>query len=164
MLELRLRSGQLQRLAGEPPVQRPVQRAQFGEVSPDGRWLAYESNESGRDAKSTCGRSRRSDRPCGRFRRTGARGRCGRGAGSELFYLDESGALTARRSWTSGPTLAATHPRGCSRRRYGEPHSIPAGLRRVARWSAFPHDQGQRPCDPNGTPASMVVVLNWSKS
>ena len=76
------------------PLMRTAFAEGLGEISPDGRWLAYQSNESGQDQiyvrpfpDVNSGRSQVS--PGGGTKPVWARD------GRELFYLDVNGALTA---------------------------------------------------------------------
>jgi hypothetical protein len=88
-----------------------------GEISPDGKWLAYHSNESGeyhvyvrpfpnvQDGRvqiSTAGGSRAAWAHSGR----------------ELFYLDASGLLTAVAVQTDGKSFSAGNPVKISNTRY----------------------------------------------
>jgi serine/threonine-protein kinase len=83
----------------------------FGaEISPDGRWLAFHSNESGRFEvyvrpfpNVDAGRSQISSDG-------GTRAACSRD-GKELFYLDATGLLTSVRVTVSGNQFSAGAPR-----------------------------------------------------
>jgi len=131
----------------------------FAEISPNGRYTAYKSNESGHDeiyvrpfpqVESGMWRisSRGGSRPV-----WAANGR-------ELFYLDGSNSLTAVPVSTSGRTFAQGRPVQLLDTKYVEPN--------FARYYDVSPD-GQRflmvkdgaPVDLNQTPATMVVVLNW---
>lgn len=130
-----------------------------GEISPDGRYLAYQSNESarfevyvrqfpqvdgGRWQISTGGGTRPA------WARTGR----------ELFYLDDADMLAAVPVQTSGPAFSAGKPARVLDTRYAAPQ-----IRRT--YDVSP--DGQRflmikensAGDPNATPASLIVVLNW---
>ena len=144
-----------------PLVQTPFSERN-GEVSPDGRWLAYEANDSGRFeiyvrpfpdvAKGLWQVS-----TDGGTRPLWARN------GQELFYLTATGALM-RVGVARGPTWAATAPTKLFEGRYGaaafhsgRTYDVSADGRR------FLMIKGTAGDDPNGTPASMVVVLNWTE-
>jgi serine/threonine-protein kinase len=125
------------------------------EISPDGRFLAYESNESGRNEIYV--------RPFPRV--DGGRWQVSTGGGTqaawarngrELFYLDGSNTLTAVLVQMTG----ATFQRGQSGQSVRHGVRDARGLPRVRRVTG-----GQRflmiKQDQNATLASMVVVLNW---
>ena len=130
----------------------------FAEISPDGRYIAYQSGESGRlevyvrpFAQGASGRWQISTG--GATRPAWAR------SGRELFYLDESNTLIAVPVRTSGPTFIAGNPTTVFDTKYVEPNPArhydvsPDGQRFL-----MLKDSGG---NPNETPASMVVVLNW---
>ena len=130
----------------------------FAEISPDGRYIAYQSGESGRlevyvrpFAQGASGRWQISTG--GATRPAWAR------SGRELFYLDESNTLIAVPVRTSGPTFVAGNPTTVFDTKYVEPNPArhydvsPDGQRFL-----MLKDSGG---NPNETPASMVVVLNW---
>ena len=142
----------------EPPVQ-GLFRGNFAEISPDGRYLAYQSDESGRmEVHVRPFPQVDSDRwqisTGGGTRPAWAR------SGRELFFLDESGALTVVPVRTSGPTFIAGHPAKVFDTAYVEPNPArhydvsPDGQRFL-----MVKDAAAR--DPNVTPASMVVVEHW---
>ncbi len=96
---------------GKPPIpllQSPAQKL-AAEISPDGRWLAYQSDESGRHEVFV--------RPfpnvdAGRWQIStegGTRPAWSR-KGDELFYLDANDQLTAVRVKTNGTTLIPAKP------------------------------------------------------
>jgi serine/threonine-protein kinase len=133
-----------------------------GEVSPDGQWLAYEANDSGRYEiyvrpfpDVTRGLWQVSTE--GGTRPLWARG------GQELFYLAPTGALM-RVGVEPMPTWAATAPTKLFEGRYG-----PAAYHYGRTYDVSPDgrrflmikDSGAS--GPNATPASMVVVLNWQE-
>ena len=80
--------------------------------------------------------------------------------GRELFYLDASNTLTAVPVQTSGSTFSAGKPAKVFDAKYAEPNPpryydvSPDGQR-------FLMIKNSADGDPNATPASMVVVLNW---
>jgi len=141
-----------------PLVQTPFSERN-GEVSPDGRWLAYDANDSDRfeiyvrpfpDVTkgvwpvSTDG---------------GTRPLWARNS-HELFYLTNTGAVM-RVGVVGGPTWAATTPTKLFDGGYG---SAPFHSGRT--YDVSP--DGQRflmvkDGDAQATPASMVVVLNWTE-
>ncbi len=135
------------------------------EISPDGRWLAYESNESGQYQiyvrpfpKVEGGRWQVST--TGGTRPLWARN------GRELFYLDESGGkLMAVPVQTAGATFSQGNPGKVFDTRYYGPGSGNSGrtydvssdgqrFLMIKENAAFEQSS-------NATPASMVVVLNW---
>jgi eukaryotic-like serine/threonine-protein kinase len=141
-----------------PLVQTPFNERN-GEVSPDSRWLAYDANNSGRFEiyvrpypDVTGGLWQVSTD--GGTRPLWARN------GHELFYLSPTGALM-RVGVTGGAAWAASAPTTLFEGRYGAAafHSgrtydvSPDGRR-------FLMIKGAADA-PNGTPATMVVVLNW---
>ena len=112
------------------------------EFSPDGRYLAYQSNESGRIEVYV--------RPfpqvdSGRWQISTAGGTRPAWArnGRELFYLDASNTLTAVPVQTSGSTFSAGKPAKVFDAKYVDAIS-PSPLRRVARRPAVPDAQRQR--------------------
>ena len=115
------------------------------EVSPDGRWMAYQSSESGQPEVYRTALSQRRRGPMADFNRTWdstgvesrrARTVFSRRGGSSLGRSD-------RRQWAhagSGRSAAIARPGLLSRvhdARFEHPR-----LRRVSRWSAVPDDQG----------------------
>ncbi len=125
-----------------PLVQTPFTERN-GEVSPDGRWLAYEANDSGRfeiyvrpfpDVSS--GHWQVSTD--GGTRPLWARD------GHELFYLAPTGALM-RVGVARGSTWVATAPTKLFEGRYGAASRLPRpDVRRVARRPAVSDDQAAR--------------------
>jgi Tol biopolymer transport system component len=139
------------------PVQTLFQ-GNFPELSPDGRYLAYQSHESGLIDVHV--------RPFpdvdrGRWQittRGGTRPAWAR-SGRELFYLDESGALTAVPVETSGPTLTVGSATKVFDTRYAEPNP-------ARHYDVSP--DGQRflvikdnAANADTTPANIVVVQQW---
>ena len=93
----------------------------LAEISPDGRYLAYQSDESGRYEVYVrpfpqVDRGRWQISTGGATRPVWAR------SGRELFYLDESGALTAVPVQTSGPTFIVGSPATVFDTKYVEPN------------------------------------------
>ena len=130
----------------------------FAEISPDGRYLAYQSDDSGTLEVHV--------RPfpqvdSGRWQIStggGTRPAWSR-SGRELFYVDASMTLTAVPVRTSGPTFSMGSPAKVFDTKYAQP--------RPARHYDVSAD-GQRflmlrasAADLNATPAGMVVVEHW---
>ena len=152
------------RLDGEHEVTPLVHTAfneRNGEVSPEGRWLAYEANDSGRFEiyvrpfpDVTGGLWQVSTN--GGTRPLWARN------GQELFYLSPMNALM-RVGVARGPTWAATAPTklfegryGAAAFHYGRTYDVSPDGRRFL----MVKDYGAG--DPGAMPA-MVVVLNWTE-
>ena len=141
------------------PVVQNLFPGSFAEISPDGRYLAYVSNESGRlevyvrpFPQVDSGRWQIST--AGGTRPAWARN------GRELFYLDGSNAFTVVPVRTSGPTFTMGSPAKVFDTKYVEPNPSrhydvsPDGQR-------FLMLKDNAAGDPNATPASMVVVEHW---
>jgi eukaryotic-like serine/threonine-protein kinase len=129
------------------------------EFSPDGRWVAYQSNESGQSQiivrpfpQVDAGRWQIST--SGGTRPTWARN------GHELFYLDAGGVLTSVPVQTM-PTFSAGNPAKVFETRYLVPNNArtydvsPDGQRFVM--IKGPADDGRA----SAASLSLVVVLNW---
>ena len=129
------------------------------EVSPDGRSLAYQSDESGRYEvyvrpfpQVNAGRSQVSTK--GGTRPAWAR------SGRELFFLDDADILTAVPVHASGVAFSAGKPVRIFDTKYAAPQA-----RRT--YDISPDSQrflmlkDSARSDVNVTPARMVVVLNW---
>lgn len=129
------------------------------DVSPDGRYIAYQSNESGQFEiyvrpfpKVDAGRWQVSTG--GGSQPAWARN------GRELFYLDASSALTSVAVQTTGPTFNSGNPTKVFATRYAAP---------VVARSYDVSPDGQRflmikdntTTDDKSTPASLVVVERW---
>jgi serine/threonine-protein kinase len=148
-------------LESDVRVARPLVASMFnewnGEVSPDGRWLAYQSNESGRYEIYV--------RPfpnveAGRWQVSTAGGtrplwsRDGR----ELFYFVSPGKVMAV-SIQRGPTFAAGNPQVLFEGRYAAPQVgrvydvSPDGRRFLMLKESESGAEAQ--------PPQLVVVLNW---
>ena len=146
-------------LAGlEPSAPIPFDGAWL-EFSPNGRYLAYQSDESGRTEVYV--------RPFpqvdgGRWQISTAGGSrvAWARSGRELFYLDASNALTAVAVHTSGPTFSAGTPAKVFEATYAAPFPpryydvSPDGQR-------FVMIKNSADGEPRETPASMVVVEHW---
>lgn len=113
-------------------------------------------NPGGR--RSTCGRFQRRIATAGRSRREGTRAVWARN-GLELFYLDESGALTTVPVQTSGPTFVHGRPSTIFHTTYAE--SNPARHYDVSRDGQRFLMLKDREPDPNATRAPIVVVDGW---
>ena len=133
-------------------------KGSWPEVSPSGRYLAYQSNESGRSEIYVrpfpeVGRDRWQISEGGGTRAVWARN------GLELFYLDESGALMGMPVRTDGPRFV----KGTPSRIFGTAY---AGSNPARHYDVSPDGRRflvlkDRAADPNATPASMVVVDPW---
>jgi serine/threonine-protein kinase len=131
-----------------------------GELSPDGRWLAYQSDESGQNEVSV----RPFPNVDGGHWQVSANGgitpvwaRSGR----ELFYLDGTNAVTSVPIRTA-PTFSAGAPRKVFDGRYvGSPFWRNYDVSPDGRRFLMIKDNvaGGQP----STPANIVVVLNWSE-
>jgi len=130
------------------------------EISPDGNWLAYQSNESGQEQiyvrpfpKIDGGRWQIST--AGGSRPLWAR------SGRELFYLDVNHVLMAV-PVRMAPSFSAGNPAKVFDTRYAVPQTgrtydvSPDGRRFLMIKENTTAEQNS-----NATPASMVVVLNW---
>ena len=131
----------------------------MADFSPNGRYLAYQSDESGRSEiyvrpfpRVDNGRWQVST--AGGTRPVWAR------SGRELFYLDASNALTAVPVGTSGPTISIGIPAKVFDTKYAEPnpsrhYDVSADGQRFLMLKASATG------DPNATPVSMVLVEHW---
>jgi len=134
-------------------------KGSMADFSPNGRYFAYQSEESGRSEiyvrpfpRVDNGRWQVST--AGGTRPVWAR------SGRELFYLDASNALAAVPVGTSGPTISIGSPAKVFDANYAEQnpsrhYDVSADGQRFLMLKASATG------DPNATPASMVVVLNW---
>jgi len=130
------------------------------EIAPNGRYLAYQSNESGRSEIYVRPFPRVND---GRWQvsTNGGTKPVWARNGRELFYLDAENALTAVPVQTSTTAFAAGHPRKMFATTYAW----------LLSYNAHPYDvspDNQRflmiqetATDRNVAPGGMVVVLNW---
>jgi len=137
----------------EPLLQTPFNEDN-GEISPDGHWLAYQSNESGRFEISVrpfpnVDEGRWTISTSGGTRPLWAR------SGTELFYLDGAGAMT-RVAVQTAPTFSAGTPAKVFDTRYYNGGSGRA-------YDVSPDGQRFLMIKASGTEQapSMVVVLNW---
>ncbi len=138
---------------------RPLFNGFFPEISPDGRFLAYKSGESGRDEIYV--------RPfpqvdAGRWQIStmgGSRAAWARN-GRELFYMDASMTLIRVPVHTSGSTFSVGNPSKVFDATYAEPNpSRHYDVSSDGKRFLMLKDMTAR--DPNATPASMVVVEHW---
>ncbi len=150
------------RPAGESPVE-PLAKTRFkgaiADFSPDGRYLAYESDESGRNEVYVRPFPRVDN---GRWQVSTAGGTRPVWARSsrELFYLDASNTLTAVPVRTSEPTINIGTPAKMFDTKYAEPN--PSRHFDVSRdGQRFLMLKDSPATDQNATPASMVVVEHW---
>jgi serine/threonine-protein kinase len=145
-----------------PLVQSPF-TDRNGIVSPDGRWLAYESNESGRFEISVRPFSdmnsggRRQVSTGGGTRPLWAR------SGQELFYASPTGAIM-RVGVERGPSWAATTPTVLVKEGYRTIAGDPGRLYDIARDDQrFLMIKDAAPVDQTAAPASLVVVQRWTE-
>jgi hypothetical protein len=148
-------------LSGVEPLVRTTAIEFNPDVSPDGRYIAYQSNESGRDEIYVKPFPRVND---GRWEVStdgGTRPVWARN-GRELFYVDLANTLTTVPVRTSGPTFAAGNPaklfETASAGSLTSPRDYdvaPDGQRFVM----IKENAGDR----NTRPAGMVVVQNWTE-
>jgi Tol biopolymer transport system component len=131
----------------------------IGEISPDGRWLAYQSNESGQDQIYVrpfpdVNSGRRQISPGGGTKPVWAPN------GRELFYLDGTGGLTAIPIQTA-PALTVGNPAKLFEARYltanqARSYDVSPDGQRFLFIKDIPTDRST-----TSTPASIIVVLNW---
>jgi eukaryotic-like serine/threonine-protein kinase len=135
-----------------------------GEVSPDGRWLAYESNESGRLEIFV--------RPfpdinAGRWQisTTGGTRPAWSPKGDEIFYIDDGGGMTAVSLERARDTIVARRPQQLFATKY-QPGFTTLGL--DFRGYDIARD-GQRflmikePAAPVSDVRRFVVAVNWTE-
>jgi eukaryotic-like serine/threonine-protein kinase len=131
----------------------------MADFSPNGRYFAYQSEESGRTeiyvrSFPRVDNGRWQVSTAGGTRPVWAR------SGRELFYLDASNALTAVPVSTSGPTISIGSPAKVFDTKYAEPnpsrhYDVSADGQRFLMLKA------SAAADPNATPISMVLVEHW---
>jgi serine/threonine-protein kinase len=147
---------------GGPRQTEPLMQAKFnganGEVSPDGHWLAYQSNDSGRNQVFVRPFPNVDDGHWTISTNGGTRPVWAR-SGRELFYLDGTNALTAVSVHTT-PIFSVDTPTKLFEGRYyanedGRTYDVsPDGQRFLMIKAIASGDQAP-------TLPSMVVVLNW---
>jgi serine/threonine-protein kinase len=128
------------------------------ELSPDGRYLAYQFEESGRYEIYVRPYPHGDGGPSKVSTGGGTRAAWARN-GLELFYIDESGALTSVAVQTSGPTFVFAPPETVFDTKYIQPN--PARHYDVAADGRFLMLKESAAGDPNVPPASMIVVERW---
>jgi serine/threonine-protein kinase len=149
---------------GPPREAKPLVTTPFSEgnaaISPDGRWIAYQSNESGLDQVFV--------RPFpdvdkGRWQvsnMTGSRPVWAMN-GRELYYLEGNNAMVAVPIQTAGSSFSFGNPVRLFEGRY---FAGPAGrLYDVGRDGRFLMIKEFVVTDQNARQAGMVVVLNWAE-
>ena len=160
-----LRAGPSTAIGTSPRQTEPLVQTTFaednGEISPDGHWLAYQSNESGQNQISV--------RPfpnvdSGHWTIStsgGARPLWAR-SGKELFYLDGTNAVTAVPIQTT-PTFSVGNPT----KLFDNGRYVAAGIGRSYDVSLdgqkFLMIKATANGDQTSTSPSMVVVLNWTE-
>ena len=132
----------------------------LAEISPDGRWLAYQSDESGQDQIYVRPFPNVNDSRV-QVSRDGGTKPVWSPRGGELFYLDGKSALTAV-SVTTGAEFRVGSPKTLFDARYfsanqARSYDVSADGQRFL----FIKDTALEAADPNATPASIVVTLNW---
>jgi serine/threonine protein kinase/Tol biopolymer transport system component len=144
----------------QPLLQRPFGEAN-AELSPDGRWLAYQSNESGRQEIYV--------RPFPNVE-TGKRTQVSTSGGQrplwarngrELFYVSTGGTLMSVPVTTAGPTFANEKPSNL----FDHPSlsfvGPPGRAYDVSRDSRFLMTQESSAAGEQPQSARLVIVLNW---
>ena len=134
-------------------------RGDMADFSPNGRFIAYQSDESGRYEVYVRPFPRVDN---GRWQVStagGTRPAWSRN-GRELFYLDASNAFTAVPVNTSGPTISIGIPATVFDAKYAEPnparhYDVSADGQRFLMLKAIATG------DPNATPVSIVLVEHW---
>jgi serine/threonine-protein kinase len=155
----------MQLVLGDKPQVLPLVQTVFSEenaeISPDGRWMAYQSNESGQDQIYV--------RPFpnvngGRWQVStsgGTRPVWGRN-GRELFYLGTANTLTVVPVQLSGTNFAAGNPATLFETRYSVPQAArtydvsPDGTRFLMLKEPVSPDRASA-----AAATSLVVVVNW---
>jgi Tol biopolymer transport system component len=160
---LRIETSPAGRGAGERPTE-PLVQTTFaednGEVSPDGRWLAYQSNESGgfqiyvRPFPNT-------DTGHWQISTIGGTRPLWARSGRELFYLDGSNAMTSVPVHTT-PTFSPGIPTTLFGGRYlngptGRSYDVSLDGQRFLMIKVKDNAGGDE------SSASLVVVLNWAE-
>ena len=140
------------------PVVRTAADEHYGTLSPDGRWLAYISNETGdyevyAESFPATGFKRQVSTQGGfepQWRRDG----------KELFYLAPNQTLMAVGVKSTPTTLEVSPPRSvvCHSHQMDGDSGGSTPFRRRSRWSTLPDQQRNR----RGTSVPVTIVLNWS--
>ena len=137
------------------------------EISPDGHWLAYQSNESGQYEIYVRPFPNVNDRRSLVSTSGGTRPAWAR-SGRELFYLDGKGLLTAVSVQTTASDFKAGNPaKLLDTRYYAGASALGIDLRGYDVSSdgqrfLMIKDNAQTDQTATAAPASMVVVLNWA--
>jgi hypothetical protein len=152
--------------AARPPWIEPLVQTTFSEsngiISPDGHWLAYESNESGRYEIYV----RPFPHVNGGLRQVSSQGGGGplwAPNGRELFYLDINGFLT---TVPVQPSTTTTFNFGSPTKLFDMPYYAGGGRYDVSRdGQKFLMIKNAPPANQAATPAptGMIVVLNWAE-
>jgi Tol biopolymer transport system component len=141
------------------PVVQNLFHGVLAEISPDGRYLAYQSDEAG-GYEVYVRPFPQVDRGRWQISTGGATRPVWARSGRELFYLDASSALIGVPVRTSGPTFSTGIPAKIFDTKYVEPNPArhydvsPDGQRFLMIKDSLVRDQ-------HATPASMIIVLNW---
>jgi hypothetical protein len=130
-----------------------------GDISPDGRWLAFDSTESGRSEVYVRPFPRLND---GRWQvsTTGGSKPVWGPGGKELFYEDQAAWIIAA-PVESGSSFSSGVPH-----RLFEARNMVIGTTTIRSWDVAPDGrflmiQDSSVNDPNAGPPIMTVVLNW---
>jgi len=132
------------------------------EVSPDGRYMAYQSNESGRLEIYVRPFPRVND---GRWQVStggGMRAVWGRN-GRELFFVDPANMLTAVPVQTSGATFVMGNPAKLFETAFAVTLNAPRDYDVAPNGQRFLMINESLARDRNAMPAGMVVVQNWTE-
>ena len=132
----------------------------LAEISPDGRWLVYQSDESGQDQIYVRPFPNVNDSRV-QVSRDGGSKPVWSPRGGELFYLNGKSELTMV-PVTTGTKFTLGTPTKLFDARYfsanqGRSYDVSADGQRFL----FIKDPALEASDPNATPASIVVTLNW---
>jgi serine/threonine-protein kinase len=133
----------------------------LAEISPDGHWLAYQSNESGPDQIYVRPFPNVNDSRV-LVSRDGGTKPVWAPRGGELFYLDGKSALTAVPITTAGTAFTVGAPKKLFDAPYfsanqARSYDVSADGQRFL----FIKDGMPVAADANATPASILVTLNW---
>jgi len=143
---------------GEGVVEPLVKSGWWPDISPNGRYLAYESAESGR-SEVYVRPFPHVDRGLWQVSTAGGTRVAWARSGRELFYLDASNRLTAVPVRTSGETFTHGSPANVSETSYVAPN--PSRHYDEAPDGRFLIIKTNVSDDSKATPVSMVVVEHW---
>ena len=140
------------------PLAQKLFHGTFAEISPDGRFLAYQSEES-RPFEVHVRPFPQVDSDRWQVSTQGGTRPAWSRNGRELFYIDESMRLIAVPVRTSGPTFSMGSPAKVFDTRYAQPDP-------ARHYDVSPDGQRflmlkESTADRNATPANMVVVEHW---